>query len=115
MSGGNAVLAAIDAIAKNPVPPIVQTEIETIVVAWNQLRSLGVTEIQTAIINAVRDQVLKPINDQIIAFCSALCQGETAELTLLLGIDPAQCSQPLDAEKLLKLLLNISDALFDAA
>jgi hypothetical protein len=110
VSGGNAVLAAIDAIAKNPVPPVVQDEIATIVAAWNQLRSLGVTDIQTAIINVVRDQVLKAINDQIIAFGSALCQGATAELTLLLGIDPAQCSQPLDAKTI---LLNVGDALFD--
>lgn len=111
VSGGNAVLSAIDGIVKNPMPPLLGKEIEEIVVAWNQLRLLGFAgDIETAIINAVRDQILNSINAQITAFCGSLCQGATDELTLLLGISAAQCSQPLNPDTLLQA---VGDALFD--
>jgi hypothetical protein len=110
VSGGNAVLAAVDAILKNPVPPIVQDQIEAIVGAWNTLRTLNGADVQALIVSEVKTQFLDPIDDQIVAFCTSLCQGALDELTLLLGITSQQCSQSSDAKALLS---NISDALFD--
>jgi hypothetical protein len=112
VKGGNELLSSIDNIVKNPVPALVRDEITAIIQQWNNLRSLGFGDVESAIISSLQQQVEEPINREIGAFCTTLCGGATVQvLQVLLGINPTQCSSIAGDPNVI--FQNLSDAFFD--